>query len=444
VTGGIITDIVLIGVLLLINAFLAAAEIALVSARRPRLRQLAEEGNRAAQTALNLAETPAFFLATIQIGITVAGFFTSAVGAVSLVAALAALFGGLPAMGGVAETVSLVIVTTLLSFISIVLGELVPKTIAFQAADRIVLLVAPPIAFLARLTAPIVGLLTFLTNLILRLLGSERKAQFPSVSQDELLAMVETGKDEGVISPAQASMTEGVFGLSDRRARELMVPRVDVAALPSTATIAEARRLFVERGHSRIPIYEGDIDHIVGVLHTKDLLRLTGPDVDQQPVKALAREPLYVPEGHLASTLLRQLQRERRHLAIVIDEHGGTAGLITLEDLLEEIVGEITDEYDPDANDPLETVSEDEIVVSGGLPISDLNEALDLNLEEAGVDTVGGLITARLERFARVGETVDLGDATAEVLAMDRNRIRRVRVVRAAPRSRRQTEEEGE
>ncbi|MCC6629855.1 MAG: HlyC/CorC family transporter [Chloroflexi bacterium] len=431
-----LTDLILILVLVIVNAFFAAAEIALVSARRVRLRQLADDGHRAARVVLRLVETPARFLSTIQIGITLAGFFASAVGALSLVAALTSVLSSLaflpPAWAG---GLAVVIVTIAISFISLIFGELVPKTLAVQAADTVALRVAQPVLWLSRLAAPIVSLLTGTTNLILRLVGSQRRAQFPSVSEDELLAMVETGKDEGVIEESAASMTEGVFGLSDRRARELMVPRVDLAALPADGTIADARQLFLSRGHSRMPVYDGDLDHVVGVLHMKDLLSVIGSDFDGRPIAPLVRPPLYVPEGQTADTLLRQLQRERRHLAIVIDEHGGTAGIITLEDLLEEIVGEIADEYDPDAHEPLTHVASDEVVVTGGLPVADLNDALDLRLSEPGIDTVGGLVTARLSRFARVGDTVDLGEASAEVLAIDRNRIRRVRVTRTAPRA---------
>jgi putative hemolysin len=435
VTGGILTDLILILALVVVNAFFAGAEIALVSARRVRLRQLAEDGNRAARVVLRLVETPARFLSTIQIGITLAGFFASAIGALSLVAALTNVLSGLAFLppswaGGLA----VVIVTTAISFISLIFGELVPKTLAVQAADSVALRVAQPILGLSRLAAPIVSLLTGTTNLILRLVGSHSRAQFPSVSQDELLAMVETGKDEGVIEASAASMTEGVFGLGDRRARELMVPRVDLAALPADGTVADARRLFLSRGHSRMPVYNGDLDHVIGVLHMKDLLSLIGSDLDSRPIAPLVRPPLYVPEGQMADTLLRQLQRERRHLAIVIDEHGGTAGILTLEDLLEEIVGEIADEYDPDAHEPLTQVASDEVVVTGGLSVADLNDALDLRLIEPGVDTISGLVTARLGRFARVGDIVDLGEASAEVLAIDRNRIRRLRVTRTAPR----------
>jgi len=436
VTGGILTDLLLIAALIVLNAFFAAAEIALVSARRVRLRQLADEGNRAARAALRLAENPARFLSTVQVGITLAGMFASAIGALSLVAALTGVLTSLPGpLGEAAGAIALVLVTVAISFVSLIVGELAPKTLAVQAADQVALAVAGPITLLARVAAPIISLLTGTTNLVLRLIGSQRRAQFPSISQAELLAMVETGKDEGVIDATEASMTEGVFGLGDRRARELMVPRVDLAALPKAATVAEARRLFITRGHSRMPVFDGDLDHIIGVLHMKDLLSLSGADLDSRPIERLVRPPLYVPEGQSAAVLMRQLQRERRHLAIVIDEHGGTAGIVTLEDLLEEIVGEIADEYDPDAHEPLQQVATDEVIVTGGLSVADLNDALDLNLHEPAVDTIGGLVTATLGRFARVGDILDLDDARVEVLAVDRNRIRRLRIVRTTPRA---------
>jgi putative hemolysin len=435
VAGSIVVDLIVIVALVAFNAFFAAAEIALVSVRQVRLRQLATEGNQAARAALHLAESPARFLSTVQVGVTLSGFFASALGAVSLVVAFTALLGTVPAFpADWAYVVSLVLVTTLISFISLVFGELVPKTLAVQGAEQVSLVVARPVLWLSRLAAPIVSLLTGTTNLVLRLLGSQRQAQFPSISEAELLAMVETGKDEGVIEASAASMTEGVFSLGNRRTRELMVHRVDVAALPVEAMVGDARRLFISRGHSRMPVYEGSLDHIVGVLHMKDLLSLTGPDVDGRPIAPLVRPPLYVPEGQAADTLMRQLQRERRHLAIVIDEHGGTAGIITLEDLLEEIVGEIVDEYDPDTPEPLTQVDQDQVVVSGGVPIADLNDALDLRLAEAGVDTIAGLVTSTLGRFARVGDIIELDEASVEVLAVDRNRIRRLRVTRTTPR----------
>ncbi len=443
--SGLLVDLLLIAALILVNAFFAAAEIALVSARRPRLRQLAEEGNRAARTVLRLVEEPARFLSTVQVGITIAGFFASAVGALSLVSALTGVLRALPPpLGEWAATLALIIVTSLIAFASIVLGELVPKTLALQAADRLALLLARPIALLARLARPIVALLTGTTNLILRLLGSRQRAQFPSVSQEELLAMVETGKDEGVISSAEADMTEGVFGLRERRARELMVPRVDVVALPHVTTVAEARQFFSEREHSRVPVYERDLDHILGIVHAKDLLRFSDQAAERQVVGRLITPALYVPESQPATVLLRQLQSQRRHLAVVIDEYGGTVGVVTLEDVLEEIVGEIADEHDPAEEAALTAVNADEVLVSGGLAVADLNDALALKLGEPGVDTVGGLVMARLERFARPGDVVDLGEAEAEVLAMDERRIRRVRVRRTVPRVSWEDDRDGE
>jgi putative hemolysin len=434
-TSALLLNILLILVLILVNSFFAAAEIALVSARRPRMQQLAEDGNPAARTVLRLVEEPARFLSTIQVGITLAGFFASAVGAIALSAALGAALAGLPGpLGAAADTLALVIITLIISFASIVLGELVPKTLAIKAADRIALLVARPVALLARVARPIVALLTGTTNLLLQLAGSQQRATLPSITTEELLSLLETGKDEGVIAPAEAAMTEGVFGLGVRRAREIMAPRVDLAALPRTATLAEARRFVFECGHSRVPVYDGDLDHIVGIVHAKDLLHASEDEAAGASVEALAQPPYYVPESVLVSDLLQRLQREHRHLAVVIDEHGGTAGIVTLEDVLEEIVGEIADEYDPATEPRLRSLGPEEAIVSGSLSVADLNDALEVELFEAGVDTIGGLVTARLERFARPGDVVDLGEVRAEVLAVNGRRIRRVRIVRT-PRS---------
>ena len=441
---GFLGDLLIIGALILMNAFFAGAEIALVSASRPRLRQLAEDGNQSARAVLRLVENPTHFLSTVQVGITIAGFFASAVGAVSLVAVLTGTFeNAFGPMAGFANTAALIVVTSLIAFASIVLGELVPKSLAIRAADRIALLVARPVTLLAKVARPVVLALTGTTNVFLRLFGASQQARLPSITREELLTLLESGKDEGVIGAREAAMTEGVFDLRDRVARELMAPRVDVVGVPATATVEEARDIFLSHGHSRMPVYDGDLDHISGILYVKDLLRYCGMATDQ-PVARLARPPLYVPEGQPAARLLRQMQQERRHLAVIVDEHGGTAGIITLEDLLEEIVGEIADEYDPHAEDPLKVVAEDEIIISGRLPIADLNDALELELSEPGVDTVSGLITTRLGRFAQVGDMVEMEEAVAEVLAVDRTRVRQARVRRTAPRPDwREEEEEG-
>ena len=202
-----------------------------------------------------------------------------------------------------------------------------------------------------------------------------------------------------------------------------MVSRVNVVALPAAATVGEARRLFGARGFSRLPVHEGGLDRVVGVLYVKDLVALAGPDADAGPVGPLARPPLFVPAGQPALALLAQLQRERRHLAVVVDEHGGTAGVVTPEDVLEEIVGEIADEFEPAGAAALERVAGGAAEVAGALPLADLNDALDLELAEPGVDTVGGLVTARLGRFARPGDVIEVDEARLEVLRADGARV---------------------
>lgn len=424
-------QIALIGVLILLNAFFAASEIAIVSSRRSLMKHLAEEeGNEAAAVVLRLTDNASRFLATIQVGITLAGFFASAVSAVSLVVLLADWLRVLPVplVADNSSLVAFVLATTAISFVTLILGELVPKNLAIQRAEAIALAVARPIDLLATLAAPVVLILTGSSNLILRLLGSERRARFPSITEEEIRSIVDTAEEEGVVDAAEREMIHGIFDFGETQVHELMVPRVDIVAVDQDAPPHEALRLIRESGHSRIPVYEDDIDSIVGILHAKDLLDCFANGQQCPTVRTLSRPPMFVPETKKVGELLRELRQRRSHMAIAIDEYGGTAGLVTLEDLLEEIVGPIQDEYDQAEKSPVQMVGPGEAIVDAGFSLSELNELLGLALEFEGVDTVGGAVYTVLGHVPEPGERAEVDNAILTVLEVDGPRIERVRV----------------
>ncbi|HEY8447258.1 MAG TPA: hemolysin family protein [Thermomicrobiales bacterium] len=432
--GNVTVELVLIAILLAINAFLAASEIALVSVRKVRLRALADDGNRAARRILALVESPGSFLATIQVGITLAGFFSAAVGAVSLVKLVGNWLSDAPVsvIANNAHGIALILVTALISFISIVLGELVPKTFAVTRAESIALRVVRPIEALAKIARPAVWLLTSTTNLILRIAGVSERARIPSVTQAEILAMVETAEDEGVVAEEEAELVEEALGFGQIVVRSVMVPRVDVVLVSADTPLREAIDIFFSTGFSRLPVYRGSQDTIIGILHVKDAFRFvwSDPNAASKPVSEAIRPAYFVPETKPIDELLAELRARRTHIAIVVDEYGGMAGIVTLEDLIEELVGEISDEFDP-GYEPFNEIGPGLLEVDGRVSLLDLFDRLDLQrekLEPIEAESVGGLIADRLGRIPQEGDTVETGPLRLEVRAMDGYRVSRVRV----------------
>jgi putative hemolysin len=430
-------QLLLIAGLVLLNAFFAAAEIAIVSVRRSRLRQLVEaERDPRAAAVQRLVDEPGRFLATIQIGVTLAGFFASAAGAVSLAVALGGLLATapIPIVAANSYGIAFVTVTVAISFITLVLGELAPKNLAIQNAEAIALRVARPIELLARIAAPLVWLLAGSTNLVMRLAGRPEPARVPAITQEEILAMVASGAEAGVIEPAERELISDVFAFGETTAAEVMVPRVDVRAIPKEATVAEAWRVVLATGHTRLPVYEGDLDQIVGVIHAKDLLRQVDPEtipaLTERPVTGIMRPAYHVPASKRVVELLAELQRQRLHLAVLVDEYGGTAGIVTLDNLLEELVGPIRDEYDAREEPEIQAAGAGELIVSGVADLDDVAAALGVKLDVEDVDTVGGLVYSRLGRIPTEGDIIALPQAVVRVLAMRGRRVWQARISR--------------
>ncbi len=439
----LLPELLVIFVLVMVNGVFVAAEISLVTLRRSRLEQLVDEGSQAALRVRRLVDQPSRFLAVIQVGVTFIGFLASAFAAVSLARALEASLAQAAALRPYAGVLALVVVTILLSAFTIVFGELVPKTLALAHPDRFALALSGPVDLLGRLLAPVVWVLTGLTARIAGLFGADA-SQASRISTEELMLIVERGGQQGVLEAEEEQMIHAVIELGDRRLHEVMVPRIDIVGLHAGGTFEEAIDTIVDAGHSRIPVYEESVDEVIGILYAKDLLPFVKAGVDRPSLRSLLRTPLFVPESMTIDDLLHELQRRKVHIAIVVDEYGGTAGLVTIEDLLEEIVGEIQDEYD--VEEPISVrLSDDEVRIDGRAPVDDLAELFDVELQLADqdeYDTVGGLIYHRIGGVPKPGDRVFLQDGlTLTVETTDGRRVGKVLAVRE--RGEGESEQEG-
>ena len=434
--NGSFFELGLIVVLVLLNGVFSATEIALVTLRRSRLQQLIDEGRSGAERVQRLKENPGRFLAVIQIGINFLGFLASAFAAVSLVDEVGGWFQTfLPFDTDAASGVALVLVTVLLTLFTIVFGELVPKQIGLAHAERVAMSTSRLMELLGTLFAPLVSALTWITRRISRLFRADVAAD-ERISSEELRLIIEQGGEQGILEAEEEQMIHAVIELGDQRVHEVMVPRIAMVTLASTATFQEAIDTIVAEGHSRIPVFEQTIDEIVGILYAKDLLPfLKDPNGQRPSLRTLLRTPVFVPESMTVDDLLHELQRRKVHIAIVLDEYGGTAGLVTIEDLIEEIVGEIQDEYD--VEEPMiEKLSESEARVDGRAAVDDLEELFDTNFgleDEDEYDTVGGLIYHRIGGVPKPGDEVRVDGLVLTVETTDGRRVGKVLVVREAP-----------
>jgi putative hemolysin len=428
--GGSVPELLIIALLIVVNGVFVAAEIALITVRRSRLRQLSDEGDRRADRVRRLVERPGALLATIQVGITFVGFLAAAFAGASIADSLAETLASI-GLAGSANVLALLIVTLVVSLATILFGELVPKTLGLAHAERYALLLGRPVELLGVLLRPLVWFLTTVTHVITRLLGVRDVAD-EAITAEELRILVERGGEQGTIEAEEEQMIGGVLELGQRRVHEVMVARVDMVALGLDADLGRIVETIVAEGHSRIPVYDGTIDNIVGILYAKDLLPYLVGDDRPPSIRSLLRTPLFVPESIPVDDLLQSLQRRRVHIAVVLDEHGGTAGLVTIEDLIEEIVGEIQDEYDEE--EPLiVTISDDEARVDGRTPVDDLMDHFGTSLDgqdSEQFDTVGGLVYHHIGGVPKVGDRVDVDGLILTVEATDARRVRTVLVVR--------------
>ncbi len=429
-----LVQLLVIVLLTFFEGVFVAAEIALVTMRRTRIDQLVDEGNRSAHRVKVLVAQPGRFLAVTQVGLTFLGFLASAYAAVNLTSSLRTFFErtGLPILSTSAEALALIIVTLLLSLFTIIFGELVPKSLALAHTEAFALRLSGLIVLLLRVLGPLVRVLTTITTNVARVLGAGDQAQ-GVMSTEELKILVERGGEQGILEAEEEQMIHAVIELGDQRVHEVMVPRIAMITLAADATLEQAIDTVIGGGHSRIPVYEETIDEVIGILYAKDLLPfLKGTMAERPGLRSILRTPVFVPESMSVDDLLHEFQRRKVHLAVVLDEYGGTAGLVTIEDLLEEIVGEIQDEYD--VEEPLIVrISDDEARIDGRADVDDLADLFDtsLGLEDADeYDTVGGLIYHRIGGVPKPGDQVIVDGLTLTVETTDGRRVGKVLVVR--------------
>ena len=435
-------DLLVVASLILIGGFFAASEIALITVKRHRLSQLVDDGNRSARTARRLTEDPSRFLATIQIAITFLGFLAGAAGAAAFSQHLAPLIAQIPIgfVRDTAGTIAFVLVTLVIALASIVIGELVPKTMALNFPERLALVVAGPIALLQTVLSPIVWFVTRLSTLLVRLLGGTERPQGGYLSTEELKLLVETGSEQGGIEEEEKEMIHGVIELGDKRVHEVMVPRIGIRAVDVDDPIEQVLDTIVRAGHSRVPVFQDSLDNIVGILYAKDLLPFLKASAGGNgtiTIRDIVRPAVYVPESKPVDDLLHEMQAAKRHIAIVVDEYGGTAGLVTMEDVVEEIVGEIQDEYDTEESSVEEISTDEEVAyrLDGRVSMDDLRDLFDLSdddePDEEAYDTIGGFVVHRAGRIPLPGtEIVFRDDVRLTVEASEPRRVARVLATR--------------
>lgn len=424
------TELLIILVLVLLNGIFAGTEIAVVSLRKTRLRELVETGSRAARSVQFLREHPERFLATVQIGITVVGATASAFGGASLARRLEVFLREIPALGPWAPQLSLGIVVVAVSYLSLVLGELVPKSLALRNAEGYALAVGRPLVGLSLLARPVVWLLTASSNVVLRLFGDRTNFIEARISSDELQQMVEEASRSGSVHPGAGEIASRALEFSELTAADVMVPRGRVIGIPLVATNEDLRSILLEHGHSRMPVYDDDLDHIVGYVLIKDVLALAW---EQQLIvmQDLVRPGYFVPETKRAVDLLQDMRDRRQHLAMVVDEAGGTAGIVTLEDLLEELVGEIFSERVEQVPTEMARQADGSWVVLATAAVREVNRVADIALPEEGDWTsVAGLCLALAERIPVKGDRLTTPDGTIlEVLDASVRRIKTIRII---------------
>lgn len=414
-------DVLIILILIIFNGLLALSETAMLSMRKARLQHRVNDGDKRARLALKLAENPNRFLSTIQIGITVIDVLIGAISGATVTEFLTASLAHIPALVPFAEAIGLIVVVIVVSFLSIVFGELVPKRLALQNADGVAVAISRPMFFISRLFTPFVWLLGKCTDLILRLFGIKHTAEIP-VTEEELLVQLDQGTQAGVFEETEQDMVEGVFSLSDQRVNALMTPRNEIVWLEVNDTVDEIRRKVKDSPFSRFPVGVDSLDHLVGVVRAKELLLADLKHGDQ--LREISRPPLYIPEMAFGSRALEMFRESQRELMFVVDEFGTVQGIITLADILEEIVGEFEDE-------PQAIQREDgSWLLDGMLPNDEFKEIFHLRRlpDEEEYETLGGFILLHLGKVPQAADHFEWGNLVFEVMDMDGNRVDKVLV----------------
>lgn len=432
--GSIIIKIVTLFALIFVNAFFSMSEMAIVTLNDNKIDKMAEQGNKKAKQIKKLTENTSSFLSTIQIGVTLAGFLTSATAAQSFAEMLTNAIGKTAVVNvipvGIISGFSTVIITLIMSYFSLVLGELVPKKIAMNKPEKMAFMAAPILTFVAKVTKPIVKFLALSTNGVLRVIGIDPHADEEVVTEEEIRMMVDVGGEKGVIEDTQIEMINNIFEFDDIDVADIMTHRTDMVCVDEEEPLAEAVKLSIENGFSRIPVFKEDPDNIVGIVYIKDFLKYVGTNLPKtKTVKDMMRPAYYVPETKRCGELFTEMTEKRVQMAIVVDEYGGTAGIVTLEDLLESIVGNIQDEYDQE-DEEISIINETTFEVEGITDIEEVEEHTGKKFPEGDYDTIGGYIISVLGFLPEDGQMneVQFENVKFTVLNVEERRIGKVKV----------------
>lgn len=424
--NSILFQLLFLAFLTLVNAFFAGAEMAVVSVNKNRIKVLADEGSKRAALLQTLFEDSTKFLSTIQVAITLAGFFSSA----SAATGISQVLGGWIAQFGIpySNTIAVVVVTIILSYFTLVFGELVPKRIALQKAEAFSLFVVQPIYIISKILSPFIKLLSLSTNGFLHLIGMKTENLEEAVSEEEIKKMLETGRENGVFNEIEKEMINSIFSFDDKTAKDVMVPRREVFAIDIEEPLEKILDEILETRHSRIPVYEEQIDNIIGILQVKDvMIEARKKSFEEVDIRALLKEAFFVPDGKSTDELFREMQKTKNRMAVLIDEYGGVSGILTVEDLVEEVMGEITDEHEEEVVE-LQKIGEKEYLLDGSILIEELNEKLNLKLETENYDTLSGYLIEELGYIPKDSGQCEL-DADGvhfKILEVKEKRIRKV------------------
>lgn len=427
-------EILLVFVLIVLNGVFALSELAIVSSRKPRLQHLANKGNHRAQVALDLANAPGYFLSTVQVGITLVGILAGAFGGATISESVAVHISQIPALAEYAEPVSLFLVVVTITYLSLIIGELIPKQLALKDPERVACLIAIPMRTLSVMMHPIVRFLTFSTNILIRMLGIKDTLN-PTVTEEEIKVMLEEGTKAGTFNEVEQEMVERVFRLADLSVNALMTPRTEIVWLDTEDPPAENFRKIKESSHSFFPVCNGGIDNVLGVVHVKDLFSasLDGPIVSLQQH---LRKPLYIVENVLAVQLIEQFKESGTHFAFLVDEYGGIQGLLTLNDILKAVVGEEIDANDR-TNPYVVQRADGSYLVDGALLIDEFRELFNIDSmsddDTGNYQTVAGFVINQMGRIPRAGQLFRWRDLTIEVMDMDGNRVDKLLISKRQP-----------
>lgn len=427
----VVIQILILVFLVAVNAFFAASEIAIISLNDRKLSKMAEEGDKTARLLSNLVKEPSRFLATIQVGITLSGLLASAVAAESFADRITEALSGLPVAPSLIKLVTVVVITLLLSYVTLVFGELIPKRVAMQMPEKISRITAVPLNILSKLTKPFINLLTFSTNFFIRLFGGNPNADEEQITEEEIRMMVDVGEEKGVILTQEKEMIDNIFEFNDTTVSEVMTHRTHIVGISSDYSLEDVLDIVNSEKYTRIPVYEDTIDNIIGILHVKDLIQylLQRKEKDVFNVKDIIRKPYFIPSSKKTNILFRELQKSNVHMAVVIDEFGGTAGIVTLEDLIEEIVGNIFDEYDERENE-IEKIDDNTYVIEGKTNLETVKEVLNVELPVDEYDTLSGFLTGYLGRIPQDDEkpVIEFDSVVFRVEEVDEKMISKVKV----------------